>query len=57
MEEKVFSDLEDFDMINYQIYTHKGNIGLNEVAARIGAKYDTKNKNYENKKYKRYVER
>ena len=44
MEEKVFSDLEDFDMINYQIYTHKGNIGLNEVAARIGAKYDTKNK-------------
>ena len=44
MEEKVFSDLEDFDMVNYQIYTHKGNIGLNEVAARIGAKYDTKNK-------------
>ena len=42
-EEKVFSDLNDFEMINYQVYIHNGTIGLNEVAARIGEKYDTKN--------------
>ena len=43
MEEKVFSDLGDFEMINYQLYIHNGTIGLNEVAARISEKYDTKN--------------
>ena len=43
MEEKVFSDLGDFEMVNYQMYIHKGTVGLNEVAARIGEKYDTKN--------------
>ena len=42
-EEKVFSDLRDFGMINYEIYLNDGATSLTEIASRIGTKYDTKN--------------
>ena len=42
-EEKVFSDLLDFGMINYEIYLNDGATSLMEIASRIGTKYDTKN--------------
>ena len=44
MEEKVFSDLRDFGMINYEIYLNDGATSLTEISSRIGTKYDTKNK-------------
>ena len=44
MEEKVFSDLRDFQMINYEVHMHKATIALNEISARVSTKYDTKNK-------------
>ena len=41
-EEKVFNDLRDFGMINYEIYLNDGATSLMEIASRISTKYNTK---------------